>query len=115
LKKYRKEIIILIIQIILFYILPLIANNISKDAMVITIFLNMIFTFIMSLIIYSISKYKIKYLYPILVFILFIPSGCIYYPQWDAIIIYALFHLIVSLIVMLPTYIYNLITNREGN
>jgi hypothetical protein len=112
--KYFKEIIILIIQLLLFYILPLIANNISKDTMVVTIFLNILLTFILSIILCCISQKRIKYFYPIIVFVIFIPSGFIHYNQFDAVMIYATCHLVASLIVTGVTGIVNLI-NRKAN
>ena len=95
-KKYSKEIIILLIQFICLYLLPFIAPFISKDAMVITIFLNMILTFILSIIFGKISKIKLQYLYPIIVSLLFIPASYIYYDE--VIWIYMIFHLIASFI-----------------
>ena len=75
-KKYLKEIIILLIQLFMFYIFPLFAG--PTDAMGI-VFLIIITTFLLSSILGIISKNKYKYLYPLIVAIIFIPSIFIYY------------------------------------
>ena len=77
-KKYLKEIIILIIQLFMFYIFPLFAGPTDAMGMV---FIILITTLILSIILGVISNKKIKYLYPILVSILFIPSIFIYYNE----------------------------------
>lgn len=77
-KKYFKELIIFLLQCFMFYIFPLFAGFIDVMAMV---FLILVVTFLLSVIIGSISKEKIKYFYPILVSIMFIPSVFIYYNE----------------------------------
>ena len=59
-KKYIKEIIILIIQLFMFYIFPLFAGPTDAMGMVLLI---IIATFILSTIMGTISKEKIKHLY----------------------------------------------------
>ena len=70
-KKYLKEIIILLIQLFMFYIFPLFAGPTDAMGMVLLILLA---TLLLSLTITIISKEKIKYLYPIVAAIIFIPS-----------------------------------------
>ena len=77
-KRYFKEIIILVIQLFMFYIFPLFAGPTDAIGMVILILLA---TFILSLVIGGFSKEKIKYLYPIIISVLFIPSVFIYYNE----------------------------------
>lgn len=77
-KRYLKEIIILIIQLGMFYIFPMFAGPTDTMGMV---FLILLTTFILSIIIASISKEKIKYFYPIITAIVFIPSVFIYYNE----------------------------------
>ena len=60
------------------------------------IFIIILITFILSIILGCISKEKIKYLYPIFVSILFIPSVFIYYN--DSSLIHSLCYLVVSFI-----------------
>ena len=77
-KKYWKEILILTIQLFLFYILPLFAGPTDLIGLVVLLIVG---TFILSIIISSISKEKVKYFYPLVVSILFIPSIFIYYNE----------------------------------
>jgi hypothetical protein len=77
-KKYLKEIIILIIQLFMFYVFPLFAGPTDAIGMV---FLILITTLVISIILGVISNKKIKYLYPIIVAIVFIPSIFIYYNE----------------------------------
>ena len=95
-KKYFKEIIILLIQIIIFYIVPLFAMwNIQTNPMGM-VFLMLLLTFILSIILSIISKHKIKFLYPLIVSIIFIPSVYIYYNE--SALIHSVCYLVVSLI-----------------
>ena len=71
-----KEIIILIIQLFMFYIYPLFMGPTDAMGMVFIIWLS---TIILGFFIAVLSNNKIKYLYPILISLLFIPSIFIYY------------------------------------
>jgi len=77
-KTFLKEIIILLMQIFIFYIFPMFAGPTDAMGMV---FLILLSTFILSIIIASISKQKIKYFYPVIISVLFIPSVFIYYNE----------------------------------
>jgi len=77
-KKFIKEIIVLLIQLFMFYIFPLFAGPTDAIGMVILIVMA---TFILSIVIGCVSKEKIKYFYPIIVSVLFIPSIFIYYNE----------------------------------
>lgn len=90
-KKYIKEIIILVIQLLLFYVLPLFAGPTDGMGMVLLLILA---TIILSLILGVVSKEKIKCLYPFLIAILFIPSVFIYYNA--SALIHSLWYLVVS-------------------
>ena len=100
--KYIKEIIILLIQLFMFYIFPLFAGPTDTIGMVLLI---LIVTFILSILIASISKEKYKYLYPVVVSILFIPSVYIYYNETA--LIHSIWYLIVSGIGILLSSIIN--------
>lgn len=89
-KNYYKEIIILILQLMTFYLLPIIALNISKDAIVLAILFSPLIT------LGIISKIKIKYIYPIIVAVIYIPSVFIIYD--DSALIYTIFHFIASVL-----------------
>ena len=95
-KRFVKEIIILVIQLFMFYIFPLFAG--STDAMGM-VFLIICATLLLSVIMASISKEKIKYLYPIIVSILFIPSIFIYYNETA--FVHSLWYLVVSSVGMI--------------
>ena len=89
--KFIKEILILLIQLSTFYILPLLAG--PTDMMGLVLLIIMI-TFILSIIIGGISKEKIKYVYPIIISIVFIPSVFIYYNE--SALIHSIWYLIDS-------------------
>ena len=109
-KRFIKEIIILLIQLFMFYIFPMFAGPTDAMGMVLLIILA---TFVLSIIIGSISKEKIKYLYPIIISILFIPSVFIYYNE--SALVHALWYLVISSIgVVFGTVIYKL-THRKKN
>ena len=90
-QKFVKEIIILIIQMFMFYIFPLFAGPTDAMGMVLLIILA---TFILSVIIGSISKEKIKYVYPLIISILFIPSVFIYYNETA--LVHSMWYLVIS-------------------
>ena len=92
-KKYYKELIILIIQLLMFYVFPLTAGPTDAMGMVVLIIL---VTFVLSIMIGSLSKEKIKYLYPIIISILFVPSVFIYYNE--SALVHSLWYLVVSYI-----------------
>lgn len=92
-KKFYKEIILLFIQIFMFFISPLFAGPTDVMGMVFLIF---IMTFILSFIMGCFSKEKIKYFYPIIVSILFIPSIFIYYN--DSAFVHSIWYMFDSII-----------------
>ena len=103
-KKHIKEIVVILLQMFIFYLLPMCIGNIGALGMV---FLLLITTFILSIIIGAISKNKIKYLYPIVISILFIPSIFIYYNE--SAFVHSLWYLVVSSIgLFIGTVIYKI-------
>ena len=107
-KKNIKEIIIGILQLLLFYVLPLFAGPTDIMGMV---FLILVSTFILAIIFASISKEKWKYIYPIIISILFIPSVFIYYNS--SALIHAVWYLVDSGIGFLIGLIIYKITNKK--
>lgn len=101
-KKYLKEIIIILIQFFMYYIFPLFAGPTDAMGMV---FLIIIVTFILSIILAIISKYKNKYLYPILTSLLFIPSVWIYYNE--SALVHSIWYLVVSTIGLVIGFLIN--------
>lgn len=74
-KKYFKEIAILIAQLLMFYVFPLTAGPTDAMGMV---FLIIVATFVLAIIMGSVSKKKAKYVYPLLVSVLlFLPFSSI--------------------------------------
>lgn len=92
-KKYIKEIIIVLLQILIFYISPLFGNK-NDPAGVLGIIA--LLTIFLAIITGIIIKEKRKFSYPPLVVILFLPSILIYYNE--SAIIYAVWFLIESMI-----------------
>ena len=91
-KKYLNEILILLLELFMFYIFPLFAGPTDAMGMVILILLS---TFILSIIIGAISKEKLSYYYPLIVSIVFIPSVFIYYNE--SALVHAIWYFIDSL------------------
>ena len=107
-KRFIKEIVTLLIQLFMFYIFPMFAGPTDAMGMVLLIILA---TLVLSIIIGSISKEKVKYLYPIIIAILFIPSVFIYYNE--SALIHSIWYLVISSVgLILGTIIYKL-THRK--
>lgn len=89
--RYIKEIIILLIQLFMFYVFPLFSGPTDAMGMVVLI---LFVTFILSIVITIISKEKLKYFYPVLVAIIFIPSIYIYYNE--SALVHSIWYLVIS-------------------
>ena len=90
-KKYLKEILILLIQLFMFYVFPLFAGPTDVMGMIVLLILA---TLLLSILIGSISNLKVKSLYPIIIAITFVPSVFIYYNETA--LIHSLWYLAVS-------------------
>lgn len=107
-KKYWKEIVALITQLLMFYVFPLTVG--PTDAMGMVFFI-IIATFILAIIVGSVSKGKIKYLYPVLVSILFVPSVFIYYNE--SALIHSVWYLVISFVgLLIGALIHHLFSKR---
>ena len=106
-KRYLKEIIILIIQLLVFYILPLFAGPADTMGLVVLLILC---TFILPLILGIISNNNIRFLYPIVISILFIPSVFIYYN--DSALIYTLWFIVDAYIGIFIGSLIHIIINK---
>lgn len=95
-KKYLKEIIMVLLQLFMFYIFPVFAGPTDTMGMVLLIILA---TLLLAIILGTISNNKIKYCYPILVALLFIPSIWIYYNE--SALIHSVWYLVISAIGLL--------------
>ena len=89
-KKYLKELIILLIQMLLFYLFPLFSGPTDTMGMIVIM---LIVTLILSIIIGLISK--VKNAYPIIISILFIPTIFIHYNE--SALIHTLWYLVSSI------------------
>ena len=103
-KNNLKKIIILLIRLFMFYIFPLFAGPTDTMGMVLLILLS---TLLLSIIIVTISKEKIKYLYPIIIAVLFIPSVFIYYNE--SALVHSIWYLVISIIGVIIGIIINVI------
>ena len=106
-KNYLKEIIILIIQLFMFYIYPVFCGPTDAMAMVLIILFT---TLLLSTILITISNNKIRFLYPIVTSITFIPSIFIWYNE--SALIHSLWYFVVSLIGLIIGSILNLFIKR---
>ena len=91
----------------MFYIFPMFMYLYEPIGTVILILLT---TFILSIILSSISKSKIKYLYPLVISILFIPTIFIYYNE--SALVHAIWYFVVSTVGLLIGMITNLVTSK---
>lgn len=107
-KKYLKELIILFIQLFMFYIFPLFCGPTDAMGMVLLIICSV---FVLSIILGTISNTKLKFLYPIIIAILFIPSIFIYYNITA--LVHSLWYLVISSIGLGIGCLVNLIMNRR--
>ena len=106
-KRYIKEIIILIIQLFMFYIFPLFAGPTDAMGMVVLILLA---TTVLSLILGIISEEKIKYFYPLITAVIFIPSVFIHYN--GSALVHSLWYLVVSSAGMAAGTVINLLIKK---
>ena len=106
-KRYAKELIILAIQVLIFYIVPLFAGPTDMMGLV---FLLILFTCLSSIAMGVLSNSKIKYLYPPVISLAFIPSVFIYYNS--SALIHSVWYLVVSVVGLLIGTGINLIISR---
>lgn len=75
-KYYRKELTLLLIQFLMFYLFPLTAGPTDMMGMVIVLLFS---TLILSILIGILSRQKIKYAFPPVTALIFLPSVFIHY------------------------------------
>ena len=109
-KNYKNEFVILLIQLFMFYIFPLFAGPTDAMGMVFFIWLS---TIILGLSMSLISHKKIKYLYPLIVSILFIPSVFIYYNE--SALIHSIWYFVISVIGLLVGIVIYKLINKYNN
>ncbi|MDO4731442.1 MAG: hypothetical protein Q4B14_04870 [Clostridia bacterium] len=95
-KRYVEELIIVVLQLIIFFVLPLFAGPTDMIGMVLMIVLA---TLLLSFILGVLSNDKVKYAYPIIVAIVFIPSVFIYYNE--SALVHSVWYLVVAYVGLL--------------
>ena len=95
-KKYIAEIVIFCIQLFMFYISPLFAGPTDGMGMVVLI---LFATLILSILLGSISKNRIKYVYPVAAAAAFLPSVFLHYT--GTAVIHAVWYFVVAVVGML--------------
>ena len=106
-KRYIKELIIFVLQLCMFYISPLFAGPADAIGMVLFIVLA---TLLLSLVIGVASDSKVKYLYPVVIAVTFIPSVFIYYNE--SALIHSVWYLIVSVVGLAIGSLINLLSHK---
>ena len=93
---YIKEIIVMLLQLFMFYVFPLFAGPTDAIGMVVMIILA---TFLFSIVLGLISNKKMKYVYPVITAVVFVPSVFIYYNETA--MIHSMWYLVVSSVGMI--------------
>ena len=109
-KQYRRELVISILQLLTFYIYPIIAIRIDPMAMVLVMLtVTMILGFVLGLR----SRRLIKYLYPIATAVVFLPTVPIFYN--DSALVHALWYLVMSAFGLGAGALLQLLSNMLGH
>ena len=95
-KKYTRELVLLLLQLLLFYVYPCFAESAGPMGMVLII---LIATFLLSFLAGILCRSKLKYLYPAAAALLFIPSVFIHYNE--SALVHSLWYLVVSAVGLL--------------
>ena len=106
-KKNLKEIIILSIQLFIFYIFPCFMYLVEPIG---TVMIMLLVTVILSIILATISKNKLRFLYSIIISIIFLPTVFIYYNE--SAFIHSIWYLAVSSIGILIGTIFKVMFER---
>ena len=108
---YIKEIIVMLLQLFMFYVFPLFAGPTDAIGMIVLIILA---TFLFSIVLGLISNKKMKYVYPVITAIVFVPSVFIYYNETA--MIHSMWYLVVSSVGMIiGTILRKLIIRKKAN
>lgn len=90
--KHKREFIIFLVQLFMFYIFPLFGKYIGSIMMVLVLLSS---TFILSILFGMLSNSKIKYMYPIVISVIFIPSIWIYYNE--SALVHSIWYFVISI------------------
>lgn len=106
-KKYSKELLLLLLQAAAFYLFPPFALSFGPMGMVMMLLL---FTFLLAVLMGLFSGSALKYLFPAAAALLFIPSVFIYYNE--SALIHALWYLVISFAGLLPASLARLLLKK---
>ena len=90
-KKYAKELIIAVLQVLLFYAYPAYALRIDPMG---AVFIMLFVTLVLSLVLGILSRSGLKWVYPALCAVVFLPTVPIYYNS--SALVHALWYLVVA-------------------
>ena len=108
-KKYSKEIIVFVFQVMVFYLIPFTAGPTDGMGMVLVLLFS---TLILSVIFGTIAKGKVRIIYPFVVAIVFIPTVYIHY-NYTA-LVYTVWYLIDSYLgVLIGSFIGKISSRRK--
>ena len=108
-KKYSKEIIVFVFQVMVFYLIPFTAGPTDGPGLVVVL---LFFTLMLSVIFGAISKGKVRIIYPFVVAIVFIPTVYIHY-NYTA-LVYTVWYLIDSYLgVLIGSFIGKISSRRK--
>ena len=94
LKQYKKELTILAIQLLMFYLYPLYAIRAAGPMGM--VFLLLASTMLLSAVLAVISNHAVRFLYPVVAAVVFIPSVWIYYNE--SALVHSLWYFVTSLV-----------------
>lgn len=92
-KNYFKEIVITLIQLFMFYGFPMFDGPVNGLEMVVLILLS---TVLLSVVLGAVSSQRIKYMYPLAIAVLFVPSVWMYYNE--SALIHAVWYLVIAFV-----------------
>lgn len=109
-KKYLTEVIVLPIQLFMFYIFPLFAGPTDAMGMVLLIIFE---TLLLSIILGSVSDNWVKLLCPVAIAVLFLPTVPIYYNETA--LVHSVWYFVISSAGLLPATLIRFLICRRWN
>ena len=107
-KKYILELILCILQVALFYVYPLYMKQVGAIGVVIVMLVS---TLLLGLIMGALSNKKMKFLFPVFVAIVFLPTIYIYYNE--SALVHSVWYLVVSAIGLVLGIIFRRVIRRR--
>ena len=107
-KKYLLELLLCIFQIVLFYVYPLYMKQVGPIGVVMVMLVS---TLILGVVMGAFSNKVIKFIFPVLVAIMFLPTIYIYYNE--SAMIHSVWYLVSSFIGLIFGIIFRKVTKRR--